>query len=103
MTRETTKLVSVVESVFKGTDAVYDDINDLFPELNQMQDLPETIYFDNTEDEDLSFGLSSKYVIKWRKPQASIYLNLPTHVEEYPEFKVKTRKEKNRVKELLTQ
>jgi hypothetical protein len=43
------------------------------------------------------------YVIKLRKPQATIDLNLPTHVEEYPEFKVKARKEKDRVKEMLTQ
>jgi hypothetical protein len=43
------------------------------------------------------------YVIKLRKPQATIDLNLHTPVEEYPEFKVKARKEKDRVKELLTQ
>jgi hypothetical protein len=39
-------------------------------------------------------------VIKLRKPQAAIDLNLPAPVEEYPEFKVKARKEKDRVKEL---
>jgi hypothetical protein len=100
MTRETTKSDSVSESVFKGTDAAYDDINDLFSEPDQMQDLPETRDSDSTEDEDLSYGLSSKYVIKLRKPQAAIDLNLPTPVEEYPEFKVKARKEKDRVKEL---
>jgi hypothetical protein len=103
MTRATTKSTSISEFVFKGTNAVYDDINDLFPELDQMQDLPETRDSDNTEDEDLISGISSKYVIKLRKPQASIDLNLPAPVEEYPEFKVKARKEKDRVKELLTQ
>jgi hypothetical protein len=62
MTRATTKSTSISESVFKGTDAVYDDINDLFPELDQMQDLPETRDSDSTEYEDLSSGISSKYI-----------------------------------------
>jgi len=62
MTRATTKSALVSESIFKDTNAVYDDINDLFPELDQMQDLPETRDSDNTEDEDLSSGISSKYI-----------------------------------------
>jgi hypothetical protein len=100
MTRETTKLASVSESVFKGTDVGYDDRDDLFAKPDQMQDPPETIDFDSNEDEDLSSGLSSKYVIKLRKLQATIDLNLPTPVEEYPEVKVKARTKKDRVKEL---
>jgi DNA polymerase sigma len=100
VTRETTKSTSISESVFKGTDVVYDDKDDLFAEPDQMQDLPETRDSDSTEDEDHSSGLSSKYMIKLRKPQAAIDLNLPAPVEEYPEFKVKVRKEKDRVKEL---
>jgi hypothetical protein len=100
VTRETTKSASIFEFVFKGTDAVYDDRDDLFAEPDQMQDLPKTRDYDSTEDEDISSGLSSKYVIKLRKPQAAIDLNLPAPIEEYPEFKVKARKEKDRVKEL---
>jgi hypothetical protein len=100
VTKATTKSASIFESVFKGTDVVYDDIDDLFAEPDQMQDLSETRDSDSTEDEDLSSRLSSKYVIKLRKPQAAIDLNLPAPVEEYPEFKVKARKEKDRVKEL---
>ena len=100
MTRATTKSTSVSKSVLKGTDVIYDDKDDIFVEPDQMQDLPETIDSDSTEDEDLSYGLSSKYVIKLRKPQAAIDLNLPAPVEEYLEFKVKARKEKDRVKEL---
>jgi len=34
VTREATKSPSVSESIFKGTDVVYDDKNDLFLELN---------------------------------------------------------------------
>jgi len=44
--------------------------------------------------------LSTKYEIKIRKPQDYIDLNIPTPVEEYPEFKVEARKEKDRVKEM---
>ena len=84
MTRETTKSTSVFESMFKGTNVVNDERNDLFPELDQLQDLPETRDSGNIEEEDVSPGLSSKYVIKIRKPKASIDLNLPTPVEEYP-------------------
>jgi hypothetical protein len=84
VTRATTKSASVFEFVFKGIDAAYDDINDVFSELDQMQYLPKTRDSDSTKDEDLSSGLSSKYVIKLRKPQAMIDLNLPALVEEYP-------------------
>jgi hypothetical protein len=84
VTRETTNLASVYESTFKSTNAVNDERNDLFPELGQLQDHPETKYSKNTEEEDLSYGISSKYIIKLRKPQASIDLNLPAPVEEYP-------------------
>jgi hypothetical protein len=96
MTRASTKSTSVSESVFNGTNAVYDDKDDLEP--NQMQYLLETRDYDSTEDADLSSILSSKYMIKLRKPQVAIDLNLPAPVEEYPKFKVKARKEKTRVK-----
>jgi hypothetical protein len=84
MTRETKKSTSVSESIFKGTNVVNDERNDIFLELDQLQDLLETRDSDITKEEDLSFGLSSKYVIKLIKPQASIDLNLPSLVEEHP-------------------
>jgi len=98
--RDTTKSTLVSESTFKGIDAVNDERNDLFLELDQLQDLPKTKDSESTDEEDLSIGLSSKYVIKLRKPQALIDLNLHDPVEEYPEFKVEARKQKDRVKEL---
>jgi hypothetical protein len=55
-------------------------------------------------EEDLSTGLSSKYEIKLRKPQASIDLNLPAPVEEHPEFRMnitERRKDKNQIQEIL--
>jgi hypothetical protein len=40
VTRETTRSISITESAFKGT---YDnEKNDSFPEINQLQDVPET-------------------------------------------------------------
>jgi hypothetical protein len=100
VTRETTRSTSKSESVFRGTGVVSDDKDDPFAEPDQIPDLPETRDSDSTEDEDHSSGLSSRYRIKLRKPQAAIDLNLPAPVEEYPEFKVKVRNEKDRIKEL---
>ena len=84
VTRATTNSTSVFESTFKGIDAVNDERNDLFPELDQLQDLPETRDSKRIEEEYLSFGISSKYIIKLRKPQDSIDLNLPATIQEYP-------------------
>jgi len=65
-----------------------------------LQDLPETKYSDITKEEDLNYRLYSKYVIKLRKHQAFMDPNLPSPIEEYPEFKVEARKEKDRVPKL---
>jgi len=92
VTRESTKSTSIFEYVFKGTNVVYDDIDDLFAEPDHMQDLPETKDFDRSEYEYHIFVLSSKYMIKLRNPQAAIDLNLHAPVEECPEFNVKARK-----------
>ena len=67
MTRETTKSASVSESTFKGTDAINDEKNDLFPEIDQLQDLPETRDSERIEEEDISTRVSSKYEIRLRK------------------------------------
>jgi hypothetical protein len=103
VTRETKRSGSVPETTLKGTYVINDDVkleNDSFPEINQLQDVPETRKSKSTEEEDLSTGFSSKYEIKLRKPRTSIDLNLPAPVEEHPEFRMETRKEKDRVKEL---
>jgi len=46
--------------------------NELFPETNQLQDLPETRDSKSTEEEDFSIGLYSKYKIKLRYAQTSL-------------------------------
>ena len=71
MTMETTNSSSISESTFKGIDATNDERSDLFPKLDQLQDLPETKDSESTEEEDLSKGLSSKYKIKLRNLRTS--------------------------------
>jgi len=66
---------------------------------DQFPDLPEAMDSDNSDD-DHSLELSSRYQIKLRKPQAAIELNKPAPVEEFPEFKVKVRSDKDKIKEL---
>jgi hypothetical protein len=100
VTRETTRSNSKYESMFRGTGVVSDDKDDPFAKPNQITDLPETRDYDRINDEDHSSGLSSRYIIKLRKPEAAIDLNQPAPVEEYPKFKVKVRNEKERIKEL---
>jgi hypothetical protein len=54
----------------------------------------------NSFDNNNSSKLSSRYQIKLRKPQAAIDLNKPAPAEEFPEFKVKVRSDKDKIKEL---
>ena len=86
--------------MFRGIGVVFDDKDDPFAEPYQIPNLPDTWDSDSIEDEDHSSGLSSRYIIKLRKPEATIDLNQPAPVEEYTEFKVKVRNEKDRIKDL---
>ena len=79
ITRSTTKS-SKVETMFKGTGGVSDDKD----YLSVDPDLPKTMDSDSTDDEVHSSGLSSRYQIKLRNPQATIDLNQPTPVEKFP-------------------
>jgi hypothetical protein len=98
MTRETTRS-SKDEAVFKGTGGVSDDKDYHSADPDQIPDLPEARDSDSSDD-DHSSELSSRYQIKLRKPQAAIDLNKPAPVEEFPEFKVKVRSDKDKIKEL---
>jgi hypothetical protein len=46
--------------------------NELFLEIDQLQDLPETKDLESTEEENISTGLSSKYKIKLINPRTSL-------------------------------
>jgi hypothetical protein len=53
-----------------------------------------------SSDEEHNSELVSKYQVKLREPKVSINLNEPTPFEEFPEFKVKIRTDRERIKEL---
>jgi hypothetical protein len=99
ITRATTRS-SKVEALFKGTGGISDD-KDYHPEdSDQIPDIPEAMESDSSDD-DHSSELSSRYQIKLREPKAAIDLNKPAPAEEFPEFKVKVRSDKDKIKELL--
>ena len=98
ITRETTRS-SKYEALFKGTGGVSDDKDCHFADPNQIPDLLEARDLDSYDD-DHNSKLSSRYQIKLRKPQDVIDLNKPAPAEEFPEFKVKVRSDKDKIKEL---
>jgi hypothetical protein len=85
--------------LFKGTGGIYDDKDYRSTDPDQIPDLPKVMNSDSSDD-DHSSELSSRYQIKLRKPQAAIDLNKPAPAEEFPEFKVKVRSDKDKIKEL---
>ena len=99
MTRETNKS-SKYEVVFKSTGGVFDDKDYHSIDLDQIPDLLEARDEYSNDDEVDSSELSSRYQIKLRKPQAAIDLNKPAPVEEFSEFKVKVRNDKDKIKDL---
>jgi hypothetical protein len=66
---------------------------------DHISDMPEAM--DSTSfDEEHSSGLVSKYQVKSREPKVALNLNESAPSEEFPEFKVKIRTDKERIKEL---
>jgi septal ring factor EnvC (AmiA/AmiB activator) len=53
-----------------------------------------------SSDEEHNSGLVSRYQIKLREPKADINLNEPAPADEFPEFKVKIRSDKEKIREL---
>ena len=53
----------------------------------------------SSDQENIS-GLASRYQVKLKEPKVSIDLNEPALAEEFPEFKVKVRIDKERIREL---
>jgi hypothetical protein len=98
ITRETTRS-SKFEAFFKFIGGVSDekDYHSTYP--NHILDLPEARDSDSYDDDHIS-KLSSRYQIKLRKPQAVIDLAKLALAEEFPEFKVKVRSDKDKIKEL---
>jgi hypothetical protein len=53
-----------------------------------------------SSDDDHSSGLASRYQIKMREPKVAIDLNKPAPAEEFPEFTVQVRSDKEKIREL---
>ena len=53
-----------------------------------------------SSDEENNSGLVSRYQIKLREPKVSIDLNDPVPSDEFPEFKVKVKTDKENIREL---
>jgi hypothetical protein len=78
---------------------------DYFPETEELQDVQEMKISKSVEAEEIVGGSSSKghkYEFRVKKPKFSIDLNRPALDEDYTEFRIEKRDEKDRVKELQT-
>jgi hypothetical protein len=96
--RETTRS-SKYEALFKGSGGIFDDKDYHLVDSDQILDIPEAMDSDSSDD-DHSSELSSRYQIKMRELKAAIDLNKLAPIEEFPEFKVKVRSDKDNIKEL---
>jgi hypothetical protein len=98
VTRATTRL-SRAEALAKGTSRISENKESSPVDSDHISDIPEAM--DSTSsDDDHSSGLASRYQIKLREPKAAIDLNKPAPAEEFPEFKVKVRTDKEKIREL---
>jgi hypothetical protein len=64
---------------------------------DHISDIPEAMDSTSSNEEHNS-GLASRYQVKLKEPKVAIDLNEPTPSEEFPEFKVKVRIDKERIK-----
>jgi hypothetical protein len=78
---------------------------DYIPETEELQDVQEMKISKSVEAEEIVGGSSSKghkYEFRVKNPKFSIDLNRPAPDEDYTEFRIEKRDEKDRVKELQT-
>jgi hypothetical protein len=98
VTRATTRLAKAKE-IAKGISEIPENKKGYLVDSDHISDMPEAM--DSTSsDEEHNSGLVSKYQVKLREPKVSINLNEPAPSEEFPEFKVKVRTDRERIKEL---
>jgi hypothetical protein len=98
ITRATTRLEKAKE-IAKGISEIPENKKGYLVDLDHLSDMPEAM--DSTSsDEEHNSGLVSKYQVKLREPKVSINLNEPAPSKEFPEFEVKVRTDRERIKEL---
>jgi hypothetical protein len=76
---------------------------DYFPETEELQDFQEMKMSRSVEAEEIvggSYSKGHKHEIRIKNPKLSIDLNRPALDEDYTEFRIEKRDEKDRVKEL---
>jgi hypothetical protein len=98
VTRATTRL-SRVEVLAKGTSRISKNKESSPIDSDHISNIPEAMD-SASSDNDHKLGLASRYQIKLREPIDSIDLNKPAPTEEFPEFKVKVRIDKEKIREL---
>jgi hypothetical protein len=64
-----------------------------------LSDMPEAME-STSSDEEHNSGLVSKYQVKSREPNIALNQNEPAPSKEFPEFRVKVRTDRERIKEL---
>jgi hypothetical protein len=98
VTRATTRLAKAKE-IAKGISDIPENKKGYLVDSYHISDMPEAM--DSASyDEEHSSRLLSKYQVKSRELKVALNLNEPVPSEEFPEFKVKIRTNKERIKEL---
>jgi hypothetical protein len=98
ITRATTRLSRAKASV-EGISRVPESTESHLVDSDHISDIPEAMD-SSSSDEEHNSGLVSRYQIKLREPKANINLNEPAPTDEFPEFKVKVRTDKEKIREL---
>jgi hypothetical protein len=98
VTRAATKL-SRAKASAKGISRVPETKESNLVDSDHISDMPEAMD-SASSDEEHNSGLVSKYQIKMKEPQVAIDLNEPALAEEFPEFRVKVRTDKEKIREL---
>jgi hypothetical protein len=98
VTRATTRL-SRAKASAEGISRVPESTEIHLVDSDHISDMPEAMD-SASSDEEHNSGLVSRYQIKLREPKADINLNEPAPADEFPEFKVKIRSDKEKIREL---
>ena len=97
VTRATTILAKAKE-ISKGISEIPENKQDYLVESDHILDVLEARY-SSSSDEEHSSGLVSKYQVKAKEPKVALNLNEPAPFEECSRFRVKIRKDKEKIKE----
>ena len=98
ITRATTRL-SQAKTFVEGISKVLESTEGHLVDLDHISDISEAMDL-SSSDEEHNSRLVFRYQIKLREPKADINLHEPAPTDEFLEFKVKVRIDKENIKEL---